>query len=218
MQGPWPQPSSRLSRAGQWCSRLVCSPPGPGNSDERKRRQRQNCLWQKSGYSWWGEWGSEKMEDQPSSQARLDHLSPEAPILTGAWVSQCLQCRLEHVCSPGLPQHPELSSFCCWEHWKAPGALDLSGTSYCSLLPDCLLYLSDEHTTVPSTHWSACLSWHCDLVETHRTEDLERLWKTFLNKHLMPLPRDSRLGRNEAAKWQGLSGLLVSTFSQMGHF
>ena len=86
MQGPWSQPSSRLSRAGQWCSRLVCSPPGPGNSDERKQRQRQNCLWQKSRYSWWGEWGSEKMEDQPSSQARLDHLSPEAPILalTGA--------------------------------------------------------------------------------------------------------------------------------------
>ena len=82
MQGPWPSPSNRLSRAGQWCSWLVCSSPGPRYSEEeRKRRQRQNCLWQKSGCIWWGEQGSEKMEDRPSSQARLDHLSPKAPTL-----------------------------------------------------------------------------------------------------------------------------------------
>ena len=125
-----------------------------------------------------------------------------------SWVSQCLQCRPEHVCSPGVPHHPELSSFCCWECWEAPGALDPSGTSHCSPLPGCLLYLADEHTAVPSTPWSACLSWRCDLVQTHRTEELEKALENIPEQAPYASPRDPGLGRNEAAEWQGLSGLL----------
>lgn len=76
-------------------------------------------------------------------------------------LSQRLQCRLEHVCSPGVPRHPELSSFCCWKHWEAPGASGSSGTS---LFSPALLPL----VSVPSTQLSACLSWQCDLAQTHR--------------------------------------------------
>lgn len=91
---------------------------------------------------------------------------PRGSHIGSGWscLSQRLQCRLEHVCSPGVPRHPELSSFCCWKHWEAPGASGSSGTSHCSLLPCFLLYLFDERTAVPLTQLSACLSWQCDLV------------------------------------------------------
>ena len=126
--------------------------PGASGGENRGRKRRRT--------------GPAPRQDWTTSPQRL-------PCGSGwGWVAQCLRRRLEHA--RHVPQHPELSSFCCWERWKAPGALDPSGTLHCSLLPGCLLYLSEEHTAVPSTHCSACLSWRCDLVETHRTEGLEK--------------------------------------------